>query len=83
MNLQASTLPPALPTLDQKMCKKYIECLSNIAFAMDAQARTMNKSNTKYAIGQKDLMLDGLKNGLPIYFQKDFMQVIKPVLSYH
>lgn len=71
--MQAPTLPLALPVLDYKVYKKHIECLSNITFAMDAQALAMNKSKTKSASDQKGLTLDRLKNSLLISLQKDYI----------
>lgn len=58
--------------LDQRVCKKYIESLSNMAFVMDAPVKTLNESNTRSASDlhqvKRELMLDHLKSGFPISF---------------
>lgn len=81
MRVLALPLPPTLSALDHTMCEKHIKCLSNMAYAMDAQAKSLSKSNTWAISKYRELTLDILKNDLSVSPQKDLMQVAKPALS--
>lgn len=76
LRVLALPLSPPLSALDCTMCKKYIQCLSNMAYARDAQAKSFNKSNTWAASRYRGQNLDRLKSDLFVSPQKDLMQAV-------
>lgn len=60
MYVQYYQLPLDPPIEDHRVCQKYIECLANMVFAKDTQAKALNESNSKVESGQKRMMLDQL-----------------------